>query len=347
MSRSASRGRPLSAGPRVEEVRYDLLEINLRSTFRTHWKTIRSHATLRVRLRAGSVWGEGEAYTMSPAEGIATLRELRLEGGEPRALLASVPRIPGLAARSAVDMALCDLAAKLVGRPLYQWLGLPRASGTTCVSVGIDEPSVMLEAAGRWISQGYPIVKVKVTGTTGLDLLPRIREMGGPSLRIWVDANQGFEPAGLLEAAAVFRGAGVELIEQPLPVGRLSEYAALRPAVGLPIVLDEEIKGAEDVASAITAGGIDGINVKLAKLGGIREALRAIRLAKRHGLSVLLGCFFESSLGISAPTHLLALCERVDLDAPLFLEEDPYQGLLLQGAAIAPPDGPGLGVAPR
>jgi L-alanine-DL-glutamate epimerase-like enolase superfamily enzyme len=334
-------------GARIEEVRIDSLDLTLRSTFRTHWKTIRSHSTLRVRLRAGGQWGEGEAYTMSPAEGLGTLRELRLEGGEPRALLAIVPRIPGLAARSAVDMALHDLASRLAGEPLHRWLGLPRVSGTTCVSVGLDEPSVMMEAAKRWISQGYPIVKIKVTGSTGLDLIPRIREMGGPSLRIWVDANQGFDARGLLVAAEVFRRAGVELIEQPLPVGRVGEYAALRADVGLPIYLDEEIKSAEDVAAAIVAGGIDGINVKLAKLGGIRESLRAIRLAKRHGLSVMLGCFFESSLGISAPTHLLALSDRVDLDAPLFLEEDPYQGLRFEGAAIAPPEGPGLGVAPR
>jgi L-Ala-D/L-Glu epimerase len=337
----------VTRGPRIEEVRIDSLELTLRSTFRTHWKTIRSHSTLRVRLRADREWGEGEAYTMFPDEGLGTLRELRLEGGDPLALLAIVPRIPGFAARSAVDMALHDLASKLAGEPLHRWLGLPRASGTTCVSVGIDEPSVMLEAVGRWISQGYPIVKVKVTGSTGLDLITRIREMGGPSLRIWIDANQGFDARGLLASAESFRRDGVELIEQPLPVGRMAEYAALRADVGLPIYLDEEIRSAEDVAAAIAFGGIDGINVKLAKLGGIRESLRAIGLAKRHGLSVLLGCFFESSLGISAPTHLLALSDRVDLDAPLFLEADPYRGLRFQGAEIAPPEGPGLGVAPR
>ncbi len=337
----------MTRAPLIEEARCDLLDLELRTTFRTHWKTIRSHQTLRVRLRAGDLWGEGEAYTMTPAEGLATLREIRFEGEDPRAILARVPSIPALAPRSAVDMAAHDLAAKMAGEPLHRLLGLPRASATTCVSVGIDEPSVMLDAARRWISQGYPIVKIKVTGSTGFDLLESVREIGGPELRIWVDANQGFEPAGLLEAAPIFRRAGVEMIEQPLPVGRLGEYAALREAVGLPIILDEEIKSAEDVVQAITAGGIDGINVKLAKLGGIRESLRAIRLARRHGLSILLGCFFESSLGISAPAHLLSLADRVDLDAPLFLDRDPYLGLHFDGAVITPPDGPGLGVAQR
>jgi L-Ala-D/L-Glu epimerase len=337
----------MAQASRIDEVRCDLLDLSLRSTFRTHWKTIRNHSTLRVRLRSGDLWGEGEAYTMSPAEGLGVLRELPLGGGEPHALLAKIPAIPGLAPRSAVDMALHDLVAKLAGVPLHWLLDLPRASGTTCVSVGLDEQPVMLEAARRWISEGYPILKIKVTGSTDLDLLDRIREMGGPALRIWVDANQGFEPEGLIAAAEVFRRTGVEILEQPLPVGRIAEYAVLRPRIGIPIILDEEIRSAEDVVLAITAGGIDGINVKLAKLGGIRESLRAIRLARRHGLSILLGCFFESSLGISAPIHLLALADRVDLDAPLFLEDDPYGGLRFVGAEIAPPEGSGLGVVAR
>jgi L-alanine-DL-glutamate epimerase-like enolase superfamily enzyme len=99
------------------------------------------------------------------------------------------------------------------------------------------------------------------------------------------------------------------------------------------------------VAEAALAGGIDGINVKLAKLGGIRESLRAIQVARAHRLSVLIGCYFESSLGIAASSHLLALADRVDLDAPLFLEQDPYTGLRFEGAAVVTPETPGIGVA--
>jgi L-Ala-D/L-Glu epimerase len=329
---------------RIDAVSYDLLDLSLRTTFRTHWKTIRRHSTLRVRLRAGDVWGEGEAYTMAAADGLATLRSLELEGFAPNVLLGRIPSIPGLASRSAVDIALHDLIARIEGKPVHDLLGLPRAAATTCVSVGLDEPAAMIEGARSWIAQGYPILKIKVTGATDLTLLEKVREMGGPSLRIWVDANQGFEPDRLSEVSEILRRSGVEIVEQPLPVGRIGEYAALRPRLGLPIYLDEEIRSAEDVVAAVVAGGIDGINVKLAKLGGIREALRAIRLARRHGLSILLGCFFESSLGISASTHLLALADRVDLDAPLFIERDPYSGLAIEGASIAPPGGPGLGV---
>ncbi len=333
--------------PVIDAAEAGLLDLSLRDTFRTHWKTIRRLATLRLRLRSEGTWGEGEAYTIAPDQGLLALRGLSFEGRDPRACLDAVEEIPDRAARSAADMALHDLLARREGVPLWSYLGLEPAERTSCVSVGVDRPEAMLARAREWIAKGYPILKVKLTTDTDLSLIDEIRSIGGPSLRIWVDANQAFEPEQAVAAASRLRNAGVTILEQPLPVGRIDAYAAIRPRIGIPIYLDEEIRSAADAAAAIAAGGIDGINVKLAKLGGIRESLRAIHLARASGLSILLGCYFESSLGISAPTHLQGLADRVDLDAPLFLEDDPYEGLVFRGATIMPPSGPGLGVRAR
>jgi L-alanine-DL-glutamate epimerase-like enolase superfamily enzyme len=215
------------------------------------------------------------------------------------------------------------------------------------VSIGVDEPEAAITAARGWIERGFPILKVKVTTGTDPDLLRRIRAIGGPSLRIWVDANQAFEPDQAVAIARVLAESGVEVFEQPLAIGRIAEYAAIRRAIAIPIILDEEIRSPEDVARAARAGGIDGINVKLAKIGGLRAGLRAIHVARAHGMKIFLGCFFESTLGIAGSASLLAHSDYVDLDSPLHLAGDPYEGLTFHGADIAAPEAPGLGVTRR
>lgn len=331
--------------PILDEIRIGTLDLTLRSTFRTHWKQLRHHQTLHVRLRSGETWGEGEAYTMEVLRGLASLRDQSLEGRSAWDLDAILDPIVDCAARSAVDMALHDLLGRCCAIPVWRLLGLPHACRTGCVSIGVDEPDAMIEAARAWIERGYPILKVKLTTDTNLDVLRRIRAIGGPSLRIWVDANQAFEPDTAVQVARELARIGVEIFEQPLPVGRLETYASIRSAIGIPIILDEEIRSPEDAARAARAGGVDGINLKLAKVGGIRAALSTIHVARAHGLRILLGCFFESSLGIAGASTLLAHADFVDLDSPLHLEADPYRGLEFDGARVAPPNAPGFGVS--
>jgi len=328
----------------IEAFEVRLNDLSLRTTFRTHRKTLRHHSTVVVRVRAGGTWGEGEAYTMDPSGVAEVLRALRLEGSDPFGVCAITERIEIQAARSAVDLALHDWIGRSLGLPVYRYLGLPSVPRTSCVSVGVDEPERMIHAAERWIKEGYPILKVKITTDTDPAVLTEIRRLGGESLEIWVDANQAFEPEQAVRVSRRLSAVGVSILEQPLSVGRIDDYAALRPHLAIPVILDEEIQSAADVARAARAGGIDGINIKLAKLGGVQESLRAIRVARAHGLSVLIGCFFESSLGIAASTHLQSLADRVDLDAPLFLENDPYTGLEFDGAVVAPPERVGIGV---
>ncbi|MBD3160742.1 MAG: dipeptide epimerase [Candidatus Eisenbacteria bacterium] len=333
--------------PRIERFEAFGLPLALRAPFRTHWKDIRTHESVRVRIVCDGIEGNGEAYTLETAGALSGLREADLQGADPFAGETITRRIADPAARSAVDLALHDWIGRRFGLPVHRWLGLPRARATSCLSIGIDEPERMIADARRRIAGGAEILKVKLTTDTDLAVLAEIRRIGGNGLRIWVDANQAFDPEQAVAVAARLADLGVELFEQPLPVGTEEAYARIRPRIRLPIVLDESIRSAADAAAAARAGGIDGINVKLAKVGGIREALRAIAVARAHGLRIFLGCYFESSLGIAAAAQLLSLADWVDLDAPLFLAEDPYEGLAFEGTALAAPDRPGLGVRER
>ncbi len=329
---------------RVDHVEKGLLDLSLRSVFRTHWKTIHAHRTVLVRMSSEGITGEGEAYTLDPEGALAAIDAAALEGRDPWDVERILSGIPERAARSAVDLALHDLLGKATGLPVHRLLGLPAAERTSCISIGIAEREEMLSRAKAFCEQGYRIIKVKLTTTVDPSIIREIRAFGGEDLEIWVDANQAFDPPGAIEVARAIAPARVRLFEQPLPVGQMSAYASIRPQIDIPIFLDEEIRGAGDVARAALAGGIDGVSVKLAKLGGLRESIRAIHVARAHGLKVLLGCFFESSLGIAGGAQILGLADHVDLDAPIHIQNDPYRGLDMRLGRIRPPDGPGLGV---
>jgi L-alanine-DL-glutamate epimerase-like enolase superfamily enzyme len=138
---------------------------------------------------------------------------------------------------------------------------------------------------------------------------------------------------------------GVELVEQPLPAADRAGYAELHAAkLPVPIVVDESCHTLPDVAAA--AGHADGVNIKLTKSGGVREALRMVHAARALGLRVMLGCMNESSLGIAGGAHIAPLVDVVDLDGHLLNANDAFTGLRLDAGRVIPGDGPGLGVTP-
>ncbi len=191
----------------------------------------------------------------------------------------------------------------------------------------------------------YPILKVKLGGAHDLATVQTIREHA-PTSRIRVDANAGWTVDQALDLIPRFAELGVELIEQPLPVGDLEGLARIKRAqIGIPIVADESVRSASDIVAL--APIIDGVNIKLMKTGGIAGALEAIHVARSCGLQVMLGCMIETSLGVTAAAHLAPLADWVDLDGPLLIANDPFEGVCFEGAELRLPDGPGLGVVPR
>jgi L-alanine-DL-glutamate epimerase-like enolase superfamily enzyme len=173
----------------------------------------------------------------------------------------------------------------------------------------------------------------------------RIVREAAPDALIRVDANEAWTVASTLELIPELVPLGVELVEQPLPARDRDGYAELHAAaLPIPIVLDESCHTLPDVAPA--AGAADGINIKLTKSGGIREAVRMIHAARALGLRIMLGCMNESSLGIAGAAQISPLVDVVDLDGHLLNANDTHTGLGFVDGCVLPGDGPGLGVDP-
>ena len=244
---------------------------------------------------------------------------------------------------AAVDAALHDWIGKRLNAPVWRVLGLDRGrTPLTSFTIGIDEP----EMIGRKVDEAaeYPILKVKVGGDGDEQILQAVRQHA-PDKTVRVDANCGWTGANALENLRRVARFDIEFVEQPMPAGDNAALAELTRAGVLPVVADESAVRPSDVSAL--AGCVDGINIKLCKCGGIRQALEMIHLARGLGLKVMLGCMVESSLGIAAAAQLAPLVDWVDLDGHLLLAEDPFVGIGGQGGKLTLSDRPGLGVTPR
>ena len=243
------------------------------------------------------------------------------------------------AAKCLVDIALHDLAGKRLGLALPELLGTPRELPPTDFTIGIDEPGVVAQRAAR--AAHFPALKIKLGGPADLETLEAVRDVYGGPIR--VDANTGWttEVAEALLPECV--RLGVELIEQPFAARRLDQLGWLQERSPLPIVADESAVVEADLDGLV--GVVQGVNVKLAKVGGVGPALRMIRRARELGFRVFLGCMEETSLGIAASAAVAGLVDWVDLDGNLLLSADPFTGLELDdGCRWRLPTVPGVGV---
>jgi L-Ala-D/L-Glu epimerase len=247
-------------------------------------------------------------------------------------------------ARAAVSAALHDLAAKRLGVPLYRMWGLdPAASPPSSFTIGIapDEATLRQRVCD---AASYPVLKIKL-GTNWDERIVRVVRELAPEKVLRVDANAAWTPKSALEMIPILRELGVEFVEQPLPPQDFEGLRFVRERSSLPIIADESCLVASDVAAL--AGVVDGINIKLAKCGGLREALRMIAVARAQGMLVMAGCMIESSLGITAAAQFAPLLDCADYDGAALVANDPYVGATIEGGAIRLPDGPGLGVTLR
>jgi L-Ala-D/L-Glu epimerase len=243
----------------------------------------------------------------------------------------------------AVECALHDLVGKLVGQPTWRLLGLADRTPETSYTIGIGSVEDTADRARRAAGAGYRRLKIKLGGEGDLERLEAIRAVCDLPLR--VDANEGWSPEEARRLLPVLVDLGVELIEQPFPAGERDSFRELRAlGSGIPLIVDEGCHTLRDVADV--ASYADGVNLKLAKTGGIREAVRMVHAARALGLVVMLGCMIESSLGISAGGQFASLCDFVDLDGHLLISDDPTEGLGLEDGRIVLSQRPGLGVEP-
>ena len=301
-----------------------------------------------LELDESGLVGRGEAaptrYYGQDAQGVAEALE-GLEIRDPwdiEGTLAKNDHLPPTA-RTALDCALHDLAAKRLGVPLYRLLGLARPEPVSAYTLGIAEPETTVEEARRL--SDFPILKMKVGGWEDVETVRAVAAFSKSEL--WVDANEAFSPEEAPEVVEELKGMGVRVIEQPVPASAGPEALrrtteAARPVL---VVADESAIVASDVP--LLSGCVGGVNVKLAKCGGVRGALEMIHTARAHGMTVMLGCMVETSLGIAAAAHISGLVDLIDLDGAMLLADDPFEGTGYEKGRIVLSDEPGLGVEPR
>ncbi|MFI5279436.1 MAG: dipeptide epimerase [Gemmatimonadales bacterium] len=246
------------------------------------------------------------------------------------------------AARVAVSAALHDLVGKRLGVPVWKLWGLdPAKAPASSFTIGIDESDVIKQKVKE--AAQYPILKVKVGTADDARILRAVREVTDKKIR--VDANCAWTATQAIAALPLLKEFGVELIEQPLPPDDIEGLARVRRASDLPIIADESCRTAADIPRLV--GAVDGINIKLAKCGSLREALRMIAVACAHHMMVMVGCMIETSIGITAAAHFTPLLDVVDLDGAALLKKDPFTGASIAGGRVTLPTAPGLGVARR
>ena len=245
------------------------------------------------------------------------------------------------AARAALDGALHDLQGRLLGVPVFRLLGLPRAGPPTSWTVWLGDPDDMARRAEK-ASASFRRLKLKLGGGDGLDV-ERVRAVRAVTdLPLMVDVNEWWSLEEALESLQQLAELGVEYCEQPLPAGD-EGGRVLRDRSPIPIYVDEDCHTLADVLPCAEIA--HGINIKLAKSGGIREAIRMAHAARALRMGVMLGCMLESGLGIAAGCCVAPLCDHVDLDGNLLLREDPCPGIELVDGVQVPALEPGLGVS--
>lgn len=246
--------------------------------------------------------------------------------------------------KSAISAALHDLAGKRLGVPVYKLFGLdPAKAPLSSFTIAIAANDAELRQRVAQASE-YPVLKVKL-GTDHDEAIIRTVRDAAPDKLLRVDANAAWTPKHALRMIDVLVECGVEYVEQPLPPHDLEGTRFVRDRSPLPVICDESCVTAADIARLV--GVADGINIKLSKCGGLREALKMIATARSHGMLVMAGCMIETSLGISAAAHFAPLLDYADFDGAALLADDPYTGATIARGIIAIPDAPGLGVRLR
>jgi len=244
--------------------------------------------------------------------------------------------------KSAISAALHDLAGKRLGVPVYKLWGLnpanaPLSSFTIAIAANDDELRQRVEQASA-----YPVLKVKL-GTDHDEQIIRSVRAAAPTKVLRVDANAAWTAKRALRMVDVLVECGVEYVEQPLPAHDIDGLRFVRERSVLPVIADESCVVAGDIPRLV--GAVDGINIKLSKCGGLREALKMIATARSHGMLVMAGCMIETSLGITAAAHFAPLLDYADFDGAALLSDDPYAGARIDQGRITIPNAPGLGVA--
>jgi L-alanine-DL-glutamate epimerase-like enolase superfamily enzyme len=338
------------------QLRHQPYTLELRHAFTTATMSRTTTPAMLVELEHDGVIGHGEA-AMPPYLGesqasatafFALAAPLLEKISDPFLLEDLLPALDALApgnpaAKAALDIALHDWVGKKLGAPWFRLWGLdPAKAPVTSFTIGIDTADIVRQKTRE--ASIYKIIKVKLGRENDREMINAIRDV--TATPITVDANQGWtnrdDALRMIEWLAT---RGVKFIEQPMPKAQLDDTAWLRARSPLPLYADENCQRLADVAGL--RGVFDGINIKLMKCTGLREAHKMIVLARALGLKVMLGCMTETSCAISAAAQLSPLVDWADLDGAVLIKNDPFAGATIVDGRITLPDRPGIGAIQR
>jgi L-alanine-DL-glutamate epimerase-like enolase superfamily enzyme len=334
------------------ECRARALDLPLARPFRTARGEKTTAANVLVEIRADGITGRGEGapiprYGQDQTSALAALDGFARPDASPFEQDAWLSAFDThareqLAARAALESALWDWAGQKTGRPVYDLLSIdPARTPESSFTISIDSPENIRQRVIE--ARSWPVLKLKLGGGDGdFSLVEALREESLGPFRI--DANEAWEFDEAVEKINWLSTLGCELVEQPLPAGRLEESARLRAGSPIPLAGDEDVLHDADPEAVCAA--FDLLNLKLTRLGGLRRSIQWLHAARQRGCGVMVGCFAESTLGISASAVLAPLCDQVDLDGAALLARDPFEGVRVEDGHFALSASPGLGVKP-
>jgi L-alanine-DL-glutamate epimerase-like enolase superfamily enzyme len=244
------------------------------------------------------------------------------------------------AAKASVDIALHDLVGKIMKQPWHKiWGFSAENTPVTSFTIGIDTPDVIRQKVKE--AAEFKILKVKLGRDTDKEMIETIRSVS--DVPLCVDVNQGWkDKKEALDMIFWLREKGIQYVEQPMPKEKPDDIGWLTQNSPLPIIADEALQRLSDVQS--TVGIYSGINIKLMKCTGMREAHKMINLARANNMKVMIGCMTETSCAISAAAQLSPLANWADLDGNLLINNDRFEGVKIVNGKITLNDLPGIGI---
>lgn len=246
-------------------------------------------------------------------------------------------------AKCGIDLAIHDWIGKKLNISLSNYFGFDRSKlATSSFTIGMDSPEMLFKKIKE--ADDYPILKIKLGSENDEETIKLIRKITDKPL--CVDANEGWKDKNLaLERIKFLEDQNILFVEQPMPANQIKDTEWLREKSNLPLIADENVLSLSDISQI--ANAFDGINIKLMKCTGIREAMRMIHTAQGLNLKIMMGCMIESSIAISAGAQLLPMLNYPDLDGNVLITNDPFDGLINKNGNLLISNRPGLGVEPN
>jgi L-Ala-D/L-Glu epimerase len=344
------------------------VSVPLHTPFKTALRTVHTAEAIGVRMHCDNGitgWGEAPPTLVITGDSLQSIESAILDVLKPalagrcllnhESIFQDVHKllVGNHSAKAAVDMAIYDCLSQHSRLPLYQYLGGYRNTLETDYTVSVNSPAEMAEDALLYSMRGFNVLKIKVGKdeiSTDIKRIQAIRQVIGDSIKIRLDANQGWEAKAAVRAIRKMEDLdlNIELVEQPVPAHDLEGLKQVTDNVDTLIMADESVFSPQQAFQVLKTRSADLINIKLMKAGGIYQAQKINNLAEICGVECMVGSMIETRLGITAAAHFAASKKnitRFDFDAPLMLSDDIVAGgIQYNGRTITFPDSPGLGV---